>query len=153
MFNNQASALVVTELLAEGYMNASEAIATTAVQNVNTLVGCDPATQTPAVCGAKFIDSFGKRAFRRPLDADGKACSRTSSSRRSSVGLPTAIRLVIETALQSPRFLSARVRHARSGSGADVAKLDDYEVASRLSYLLWGSMPDDELLRRRRRAP
>src|SRR5262245_17299446 len=73
VFNNQASALVVTELLAEGYMKASESIATVAVQNVNSLTGCDPQAAGPTACGDKFIESFGKRAFRRPLDSDSKA--------------------------------------------------------------------------------
>jgi hypothetical protein len=146
IFNNQASALVVTELLAEGYMTAAESVATAAVQDVNGLVGCDPQTKGEDACGAQFIDGFGKRAFRRPLDADGRALlQNVFDAARAKWDYPTAIRLVIETALQSPRFLYRLEFGMPSPDANGVVKLDDYEVASRLSYLLWGSMPDDEL--------
>ncbi|MFT3770257.1 MAG: DUF1592 domain-containing protein [Minicystis sp.] len=146
IFNNQASALVVTELLAEGYMNAAESVAGTAVQDLSKLVGCDPQASGADVCGAQFIDSFGQRAFRRPLDTDGRALLQSVfDAALAKWDYPTAIRLVIETALQSPRFLY-RLEFGMPSPNADgVVKLDDYEVASRLSYLLWGSMPDDAL--------
>src|SRR5262249_38671271 len=144
--NNQADTLVVSELLAEGYMNAAEALATTATQNVNTLVGCDPTQMGPMPCGTQFIQSFGKRAFRRPLDADGQALlTSVFQSALTQWDFPTAIRLVIETALESPRFLYRFESGTADPTTPGVAKLDDYEVASRLSYLLWGSMPDDTL--------
>jgi hypothetical protein len=146
VFNNQASALVVTELLAEGYMKASESVAAVAVQNVNTLTACDPATAGASACGAKFIDSFGKRAFRRPLDSDAKALlTGVFTQALAQWDYPTAIRLVIETGLQAPRFLYRLEFGMPDPDANGVTKLDDYEVASRLSYLLWGSMPDDAL--------
>src|SRR5262249_23815428 len=52
----------------------------------------------------------------------------------------------IETALESPRFLYRFESGMPDPTAPGVAKLDDYEVASRLSYLLWGSMPDDTLI-------
>ncbi len=145
-FDNQASTLVVTELLAESYMSAAEALATTATQNLDTLVGCDPPTAGAAACGAQFIESFGKRAFRRPLDADGRALlTGVFTTALSTWDFPTAIQLVIETALESPRFLYRFEFGMPDPAAAGVSKLDGYELASRLSYLLWGSMPDDTL--------
>jgi hypothetical protein len=146
-FNNQASTLVVTELLAESYMTAAEALAATAVQDLGALTGCDPAQASPSACGAQFIERFGKRAFRRPLDADARALlTSVLGAALAQWDYPTAIRLVITAALESPRFLyrfeSGMADPAAPGA---IAKLDDYEVASRLSYLLWGSMPDDAL--------
>jgi Protein of unknown function (DUF1592)/Protein of unknown function (DUF1588)/Protein of unknown function (DUF1587)/Protein of unknown function (DUF1585)/Protein of unknown function (DUF1595) len=146
-FNNQASTLVVTQLLAEQYMNASEALAKTAVTDVVKLTGCDAVKVGNDACGAQFIESFGKRAFRRPLDDDGRAMLKSVFTAGAAMpgGFNTGIRLVIEAALQSPQFLY-RVEFGMPNPTSDGAiKLDDYEVASRLSYLLWGSMPDDTL--------
>ena len=146
IFNNQASTLVVTQLLAEGYMNAAESVAATAVQSLDALVGCDPQMDGPDACGAQFIESFGKRAFRRPLDADARAMlTSVFTSALTQWDFQTGIRLVIETALQSPRFLYRLELGMPDPGSPGVAKLDDHEIASRLSYLLWGSMPDDAL--------
>jgi hypothetical protein len=146
IFNNQASALVVTDLLAEGYMTAAESLATAAVQDLAGLTGCDPQATGEDACAAQFIDRFGKHAFRRPLDEGGRALLQgIYTAARAKWDYPTAIRLVVETALESPRFLY-RLEFGMPSPGAKgVVKLDDHEVASRLSYLLWGSMPDDAL--------
>jgi hypothetical protein len=146
IFNNQASTLVVTELLAEGYMTAAEDVAAEAVTDPDGLVGCDPVMDGEDACGAQFIEQFGKRAFRRPLDDEGRALLKgVFDAARAKWDYASAIRLVIETALESPRFLY-RIEFGMPDPDANgVVKLDDYEVASRLSYLLWGSMPDDAL--------
>jgi len=147
IFNNQADTLVVTQLLAEGYMNAAEAVAGNAVKQLGTLTGCDPKTSSEQACGAQFIESFGKRAFRRPLDADGRALLTDVFTKALAMwDYETAIRLVIETALQSPRFVFRVELGMPDPKSAGVVQLDDYEVASRLSYLLWGSLPDTELM-------
>ncbi len=147
IFNNQADTLVVTQLLAEGYMNAAEAVAGHAVKQLGTLVGCDPMTSSEQACGAQFIETFGKRAFRRPLDADGRSLlTGVFTKALATWDYATAIRLVIETALQSPRFVFRVEFGMPNPTSAGVVQLDDYEVASRLSYLLWGSLPDPELM-------
>ena len=56
-----------------------------------------------------------------------------------------AIRFVIEGVLVSPNFLFRIERDATETSAAGVYEINDYELASRLSYFLWSSMPDDEL--------
>lgn len=147
IFNNQADTLVVSQLLAEGYMTASEVVAGNAVKKLDTLVGCDPAKSTPQVCGAQFIESFGKRAFRRPLDTDSRALlTDVFDKALATWDYPSAIRLVIQTALQSSRFIYRLEFGMPSPTAPGVVRLDDYEMASRLSYLLWGSTPDDELM-------
>jgi hypothetical protein len=147
IFNNQADTLVVSQLLAEGYMTASESIAATAVKDLTKLVGCDPKASSEAKCGAQFIESFGKRAFRRPLDTDGRALlTDVFTQALATWDYPTAIRLVIQTALQSSRFIYRLEFGMPQPTAPGVVKLDDYEMASRLSYLLWGSMPDKTLM-------
>lgn len=145
-FDDNADALTVSPLLARGYMVASEQIAARAVAKLPTLLGCDPQKDGSDACAKSFIASFGKRAYRRPVDAAlADALFRTFSAGRDAFGFEVGIQLTLQQMLQSPYFLY-RVETGIPVTGQPgVAKLDDWEIASRLSYLLWDSMPDDEL--------
>ena len=96
---------------------------------------------------AALVD-FAQRAWRRPLQAaerdDLLAYYR---SLRADEGLSheDAVRDVLATVLLSPRFI---YRYDLVAPGPEVRPLTDYELASRLSYFVWASMPDDELLAR-----
>ena len=122
----------VGELLAEQMMQAAETLATEA--DVDALLPC---AARDAACADAFIREFGARAYRRPLDDETAAL--LSDVFAAGVDFDDGIRLVIETMLQSPRFLY-RVEPASFGDG--IAELDDFALASRLSYFLWRSMPD-----------
>ncbi len=138
----------VTELVAEQYMRVAENLAETAIADLTALVPCDPAVDDQAACGAEFVDTFGKRAFRRPLtDEERTALTALFEKGRAEVGFAEGVRLVILAALQSPQFLYHLELDLPDAQGGDVIALDGYEVASRLSYFVWDSMPDDELLR------
>ena len=65
---------------------------------------------------------------------------------KSAYGFPTAIRLLVKGVLQSPDFLYRVEFGMPSPTDGGAAPLGAYEMASRLSYLLWNSMPDEELL-------
>lgn len=159
-FDNNATALSVSPDLAEQYLNAAETLATAAVTtNMASLVSCDPTAKGVDVCGQQFIAAFGQRAYRRPLAASDTALLKTVFDAGKATDFATGVRLVIETILQSPQFLY-RVEVGRAPAAGDpsipvtdgsapnptkVVRLDDWEMASRLSYLLWGSMPDDQL--------
>lgn len=146
-FDNQAETLVVTQLLAEQYLGAAEQIAARAMAQPAKLLPCDPAVIGDDACAHAFIDDFGKRAFRRPIDdAQRERMFGVYASGRHRYGFGKAIELVIQTALMSPRFLYRVELGAPDPAASDVLKLDPYEIASRLSYLLWASMPDAELL-------
>ncbi|WP_437727915.1 DUF1592 domain-containing protein [Sorangium sp. So ce861] len=146
-FNNQAAALGVTPLLAEQLMKASEAIAARAARDLERLLeGCDPAVQGPEVCADELIARFGKRAFRRPLTpAEGERFARLFAWGSAEHGFSTGVELVIQAMLQSPHFLYRVELGMPDPVGEGVVPLSDHEIASRLSYLLWGSMPDDAL--------
>ena len=146
-FNNQATALGVTQLLAEQYMEAAEAIATRATAKLDELLeGCDPAGSGEDVCGQQFVDAFGLRAFRRPLQPEeAERLMAVFDWGLSEYDFRTGIELVIQTALQSPHFLYRVEFGMPDPVEGDVVQLDHYEIASRLSYMLWNSMPDDEL--------
>jgi hypothetical protein len=145
-FNNNAEALTVSPVLAEQYILTAEKIAAGAVaNNLGSLVSCDPVAQGVDACGQQFIESFGKRAYRSPLNDDDRAVLTAVFNAGKATDFATGVRLVIETALQAPRFLY-RVEMGRAAQGGQtIVGLDGWEQASRLSYLLWGSMPDDAL--------
>jgi hypothetical protein len=145
-FDNQAASLGVTALLAEQYQTAAEAIAARAVRDLPGLLGCDPAAAGEDTCAARFIRSFGKRAFRRPLDhGQVERLSSLYAWGRERYDFAASIELVVEAALQSPSFLYRVEFGMPEPSAPGVVALDPHETASRLSYLLWASMPDAEL--------
>jgi hypothetical protein len=110
------------------------------------IVGC---TEQTSGCSDQFIAELGKRAFRRPLlDAEKIRFATLFARGTELVGSGNAfrdgVRLVVEALLQSPQFLYRTELSAAVGSDGLIA-LDSWEMAGRLSYFLWGSMPDAEL--------
>lgn len=93
-----------------------------------------------------WIERFGERAFRRPL-TDSEIARYTvlfDSAPATSEGsdpFSAGVALVIEAMLQSPSFL-----YRTESVDPDSGRLSSYSAASRLSYAIWGSMPDEELL-------
>src|SRR5262245_36482352 len=71
-YDNQATSLDVTPILAEQYMKASEAIAARAVTDLTKLLPCDPKMDETS-CAQSFAVAFGSRAFRRPIDSGSVA--------------------------------------------------------------------------------
>jgi hypothetical protein len=137
----------VSPLLAEKHMTVAESISNDALPMLPELLPCSTTTADQA-CAESFIDEFGLRVFRRPL-LDWERASFVGLYVRSAPrdGFEGALRLLIQSFLQSPQFLY------RFESGAElvsaeppVYRLDGYELASRLSYLLWNTTPDAELL-------
>lgn len=147
-FSNDAASQGFSQLLIEAYASAARKAASFAIGDaarLRALLGCDPASAGEEPCARRFIDSFGARAFRRPLSADESGdLLAVFRAVRPGGGFNDAIAAVIETALQSPQFLY-RVELGVATATPGVARLDPYEIASRLSYLFWGTMPDAEL--------
>ena len=145
-FDNNAVALQISPTLVEQYMNAAEKLAATALANVPSIVPCDPVKDGEDACGRTFITAFGAKAFRHPLTAAESARLWAAfDAGRKLTDFKTGIQVVIETALQSPEFLYRVEFGAPPQGGQTVVKPTSFEMASRLSYLLWQSMPDDEL--------
>jgi hypothetical protein len=135
-FKNQIAAQDIPPLLAEAYHTAALKLAKTAFQggdDLRHLLPCQPADPG---CGVKFIRQFGQRAFRRPLTEPEvqRYSALLSKETRRTGEFSDGAQLVVEAMLQSPKFLF------RLEGGSRI-----YDVASRLSYFLWDSMPDDEL--------
>jgi hypothetical protein len=134
-FDNNGAVATVSDAIAEQYLHAAEALAADAVQRLPELLGCDPAMDT---CIDDFIARFARRAWRRDPTDEQLASLRAIRDAGD-------LAMVIETVLQSPRFLY-RFEHGRETIGDGLILLDGWEVASRLSYFVWGSLPDDALL-------
>jgi Protein of unknown function (DUF1592)/Protein of unknown function (DUF1588)/Protein of unknown function (DUF1595)/Protein of unknown function (DUF1587)/Protein of unknown function (DUF1585)/Cellulose binding domain len=147
-FDNNAAALIVSPLLASDLSTAAAALAQTFVMTPGTLIPCDPTTDGADACAVTFIQQFGLRAFRRPLTQTEVVNYKTlynlaANSATCDIPFNDGIQLVVTAMLQSPNFLY-RTELGLSGSNGDYT-LTPYEVASELSYLIWGSMPDATL--------
>jgi hypothetical protein len=137
----------VATLDVEDYADAAATIAASAVANLSALTGgCDRATLGDSACADRFIASFGARAHRRPLDATETSAYKTLFTAQSNGDFANGIRVVLEAMLSSPYFLYHLESRVAGTSSADPAPLDAYTRAARLSYLLWGSTPDQALV-------
>ncbi len=144
-FSNNAAVLTVSALHAEKYVLASETLAAAAVQNLEVLAPCGDGAELE--CAAEFAQRFGRRAFRRPTTAEDQQYLMTAFELGYDGGsYAEGIEVMIRAALQSPHFLY-RVEQGRPEATAiGMVALNPFELATRLSYLLWASGPDDALL-------
>lgn len=146
-FNNNGGDLVVTSAEWQDFQTAAEELARQATVSTASLTaiagGTLPATD------ADLIKALGRRAFRRAL-TPAEVSAFTAITPQAATyypGLPARqalARIVLEAMLQSPYFLY-RVELATDVT-SDVVLLSGPELASRLSYALWQSMPDEQLL-------
>jgi len=141
-FKNQLTAQDMPPLLVETYSTAAERLALNAfrVGDINGLIPCKPASAADVKCRDAFVRKFGLRAFRRPLREDEvkRYAAAFTKQAVATKRFNDGARVVVEAMLQSPNFLF----HVEAGpDGAST----DYDVASRLSYLLWNTMPDEAL--------
>jgi Protein of unknown function (DUF1592)/Protein of unknown function (DUF1588)/Protein of unknown function (DUF1587)/Protein of unknown function (DUF1595)/Protein of unknown function (DUF1585) len=144
-FTNDAQNLSVSPLHVENYLDAAEKLVAAATVDLGRLVPCDPAAGD-AGCATRFLETWGKRAWRRPLDAEEKAAMlKVFTAGMTADGFATGIRMMMQVMLQVPQFLY-RVEIGGARVGGDMVRLTPWETASRLSYLFWASMPDNELM-------
>jgi hypothetical protein len=144
-FRNNASFLAVGSLVAQKYLDGAEQIAAVAAK-ASGLVSCDPAEIGDVECAREFIQTFGAKAYRRPLtDAEIQSYEDRFTAGADAHTFADGIEWVVFSMLQSPHVLY-RVELGQQGTGA-VTQPTPYEMASRLSYLVWQSQPDDELAR------
>jgi hypothetical protein len=145
-FNNNAGVLTVSSLHAEKYVLVSESLAKTAVQNLSTLAPC-AAGKSEDTCATDFANSFGRRVFRRPVtDQDRQILMTAYTAGRTGGSYSEGIEVMIRAALQSAHFLYRLETTAPANASVALVPLSPYEMASRLSFLIWASGPDDGLL-------
>lgn len=152
IFDNDESVLQVTPPLWADYQRAAEELAAMVIADSQQLAKIVPADSGQGVDarGREFITEFGKRAYRRPLTTQeiDTHVALFASGPTVLGGDPflSGVQLVLEAFLQSPHFVyRVELGDAKKRSNGMIP-LGPYEQASRLSYLLWNTMPDDALL-------
>lgn len=142
-FTNNTDVQDVGPALAEQFVVAAEKIAANAVKNPDSLLGCK--LTDGETCVSSFIDRFGKRAWRRPIEAVEKEdLLGVFRSGRDAYGASMGLQLLVEAFLISPNFLY-RAEVGVPVAGMPYSALTSWEIAARLSYFLTGTMPDAEL--------
>lgn len=145
-FENDAQSLGPSDVRIARYQDAAMSLGEHAVNDSSARARVLPCATADADCGWQFVESFGKRAFRRPLSEDElNRWFNFFESQRTSIDFDAAVQLTVAAMLQTPQFL---YRLESEGNAANAAQLElsQHELASRLSYLLWETMPDDALL-------
>ncbi len=143
-FDNNAILQTAPELLVEKYVLVSEALAAEAVKDLSELTQCSSAISDRA-CATQFAQTFGRRAFRRAISSADEAMFIAAYDAGSAGGTHAkGIEVMVRMALQSPNFIYRLETNSNSSRAS--TPLDSYEIATRLSYFLWGSTPSDKLL-------
>jgi hypothetical protein len=158
-FDNNAEALTVSPLLGEQYLLAAERLAAAYMDRrddeaIAKAHGCDLGTaKGEDACASKMLASLARRAYRRPApDADMQtllqvyAAGKKLAAGTGERGFRNGLRLALSAMLQSPRFLYRMEEGVPPRAGETVVRLDPWDTASRLSYLLWATAPDKALL-------
>jgi mono/diheme cytochrome c family protein len=110
---------------------------------------CDPKTAGEAPCAKQIAGNLARRAFRRQVtDADlTKLMPFYETGRKDGGSFDKGIERLVAAVLASPDFLYRNIRGVQPAKpGAEIA-LTDYELATRLSFFIWNTGPDDELLK------
>lgn len=150
-FDNIGDVLAMPPLLVEKYLDAAKTITDRALEDKEArklIIICEPANDTERLeCATRIIRHFATRAFRRPVTDDElqRLVELGSKAYQSGLSYDDTLKYVMQAVLVSPNFLfKVEMDPAEDEL---VRSLDDFEIATRLSYFLWSSMPDEELYR------
>ena len=143
-FDNNASTLFIPPILMEKYLAAAGDL--TAAAKPERIFRVRPgAGKDDRTAAKESLEYVAARAFRRPVAAEEMAgiLGLYDGARQRGESWEDAVRLGVRGLLVSPSFLF-RIEADRPGPGPQ--RVSDFELAARLSYFLWSSMPDDALL-------
>jgi hypothetical protein len=148
-FNNDADELVTPPITIEKYLTSAQSVIDKALDPANAaartrIMVC---AMPDAACGARILSDFARRAFRRPVTAAELApyLALIDVATKAKDTWEVGLKIALSAILMSPDFLFRVEIDATRGATRAV---NDYELASRLSYFIWASMPDDELFKR-----
>jgi hypothetical protein len=143
-----------TQKVSQSLIESAETLASEAAQRavakpevMAEIVPCEPSGASDTACLQDFIRTFGRRALRRPLtDAEIERYASLQEYAVEKDDFSIGVELVLTAMLQDVEFLY-RIEVGEPVNGVpNVYRLNDFEVATRLSYFLWGTTPDDVLL-------
>ena len=107
----------------------------------------DAAEAEEAACARGILSALARRAYRRPVTgADVERLLAFYHRGRAAGGFDAGVEMAIRRLLVSPEFLFRVERDPEGAAAGEVYRVSDLELASRLSFFLWSSIPDDELL-------
>jgi Protein of unknown function (DUF1588)/Protein of unknown function (DUF1592)/Protein of unknown function (DUF1585)/Protein of unknown function (DUF1587)/Protein of unknown function (DUF1595) len=147
-FDNAGETLFLSPLLAEKYLEAAKFALDAAFKEfkprARILVARPGEGTTPDQAARAILGAFLPRAFRRPAtDSEiAEYINLFRAARKQSPDFEGAIQFALRAVLVSPRFLFLAEPANPTG---DIRRVDSYTMASRMSYFLWGSMPDELL--------
>ena len=109
---------------------------------------CRPATpDEDDACATRILRKLMRRAYRRPVsEADLQGPFALYRAARAADGFEAGVEMALAAVLVSPEFLFRVEQDPNGVEPGEAYRLDDLELASRLSFFLWSSIPDDELL-------
>lgn len=144
-----AAVVVTSDQGAEQYNTAVEAAVDLVFSDATKrgqFIGCTPSGQSNDTCVRGFIQKLGLRAWRRPLEsAELDRLAEIATSAATTLGNASeGARWATVALFESPHFLYRPELGTPGANGA--LRLSGYELASRLSFLLWNSLPDQTLL-------
>ncbi|HEX2735247.1 MAG TPA: DUF1592 domain-containing protein [Polyangiaceae bacterium] len=146
-FSNQASVLSTSPLLASQYLDIATRVADEHADDFDTALQTCTDGALSSDCQADldtWLDSFGQLVYRRPLTSDEVAdYAEIYTWEVSAHGEHReGVRRVLETFLQSPHFLYRPEFGDQEDVSSGVKRVSSWEMATRLSYLFWNTMPD-----------
>lgn len=151
VFDNNEAKLLVSAAHWQDYQTAAEGVAALVVADPAILANIVPSDlpSDPGEAARAFIETFGQRAYRRPLTADEidtylALFAQAPDLLEGTDDFVLGVELSLQAFLQSPHFLY-RLQATDVVADDGLIHLDGWEVASKLSYMLWNTMPDDTL--------
>ena len=147
-YNIGAASTTLSELGAQQYEEAADQLSAAVFADAarrEALVGCAPASPTDE-CVAGFLAAFGRRVYRRPLTEVEQQRWLGFADELAAGDAWQGLRYVVAGMLQSPYFLYRVERGEPDPVDPSRRRYTSWEMASRVSFLLWNQGPDDELL-------
>ena len=150
-FDNDFPGQNASQILVEGLEAIATGIADRLVDDgprLASVLGCSPSVPEDAICMESFVRAFGRRALRRPLADDEVAdfAGLGLAAAGEASDFNAGVKLVVRALLQDAEFVYRVERGTELEDRPGVFRLSNFEIAARMSYLAWGSTPDDALL-------
>jgi Protein of unknown function (DUF1592)/Protein of unknown function (DUF1588)/Protein of unknown function (DUF1595)/Protein of unknown function (DUF1587)/Protein of unknown function (DUF1585) len=149
-FDNNADVLATSPLLFGDMESAADTLANAAVAtgsaSLAKIITCDPTKVGSSTCATTVMTAFARQAWRRPATSDelARLVAFVPLAASNGDGFNQGIALAIKAVLLSPNFMF-RPELDPDPTATTPRLLNSYEIASRLSYFLWSSMPDQTL--------
>jgi len=133
----------------DGFKTAGNSLAAQVMGSSTAKAKLLPCTTDSAACIQQFVTAFGQKAFRRPLTQTEITRYTNFYTNRATLTqsgtFDQAVQLIVNAFLVSPSFLTKAETSEATADSSGNFQISSWEMASRLSYTLWGTMPDDTL--------